>query len=230
MNLRFKISHILLLVLFGIATLQIAFSNGDSVNSWVNDTADILQKEAPDIDPNALLLGLKAYQTAIDRGLSDSPIFTIIDFTKSSATPRLWVFDLDKKAVLINTLVAHGRNSGDHTFAKTFSNKPRSQKSSLGLFLTAGTYYGRQGYSLRLMGLEEGINDNVWKRAVVIHGASYVSEEAALKLGRIGRTMGCPAVTRRIARPLIDTIKGGSLLFSYYPETGWLERSDYLSL
>lgn len=100
--------------------------------------------------------------------------------------------------------------------------------SSLGLFQTADTYQGRNGYSLRLRGLERGFNDRSEDRSIVMHGAPYVSDAIVDRLGRPGRSWGCPAVRNGVARQLIDSIKGGSLLFVYYPDSEWLKKSSYL--
>jgi hypothetical protein len=143
----------------------------------------------------------------------------VIDYTKPSSEPRLWVFDLDFKRVLFEEPVAHGMNSGGDRSIR-FSNEPGSLMSSLGVFLTADTYIGKHGLSLRLRGMEKGINDRSLERAVVIHAASYVHRR-----GRIGRSWGCPAVRPEISGVLIESVRGGALLLSYYPEQSWLEAS-----
>jgi hypothetical protein len=125
---------------------------------------------------------------------------------------------------LFEELAAHGKNSGDDR-ALRFSNAPQSLESSLGAFLTGETYMGKHGLSLRLAGLEKGINDNSLSRDIVIHGANYVSEAVARARGRIGRSWGCPAVRTEIARQLIETLKGGSLVVAYYPDRDWLQTS-----
>jgi len=149
-------------------------------------------------------------------------VLTIIDFSKAANEKRLFVVDLDLGKVLFNTYVAHGRESGD-LFAKYFSNKASSLKSSLGFFETAATYIGKHGYSLKLNGLEKGINDQANKRAIVFHGASYVSESYIRENGTIGRSWGCPAVPSSLSKPIIDKIKGGSCIFIY------AEDSDYIN-
>jgi hypothetical protein len=137
------------------------------------------------------------------------------------------VLDLAQSRLLFRDLVAHGSSTGE-LISRTFSNRPGSRQTSLGLFLTADTYTGRNGYSLRLLGLEPGVNDRALERAIVMHGADYVSEEFARARGRLGRSWGCPAVSRKLARPIIDAIKGGSLVFSYYADAQWLETSEFL--
>jgi hypothetical protein len=137
------------------------------------------------------------------------------------------VFDVAQGRLLFQELVAHGRNTGER-LAERFSNVEGSKMSSLGLFQTAETYYGSNGYSLRLRGLDPGFNDNALARAIVMHGAPYVSEALAERVGRIGRSWGCPAVREEVARTVIDTLKGGALIFAYYPDRKWLKESPML--
>lgn len=142
-------------------------------------------------------------------------ILTLIDFSKASTEKRLFVFDMKNHKLLFSSLVAHGKNSGGK-YATSFSNRNGSYMSSLGFYLTQETYQGSNGYSLRLNGLEEGINDNARQRAIVVHGASYANP-SVIKSGRLGRSFGCPALPQALARPIIDTIKGGSVMFIYAP-------------
>ena len=141
-------------------------------------------------------------------------LLTIIDFNLPSTEKRMYVLDLSKKEVLYVTHVAHGRNSGGN-FATSFSNKNGSYQSSLGFYRTAETYNGGNGYSLRLDGLEKGINDLARPRAVVIHGADYCNEAFIKSTGRLGRSFGCPALPQELNKPIINTIKDGSLIFIY---------------
>ena len=167
--------------------------------------------------PSRLVLdaAFAAYQSAAHRGVVlHENLLTVIDYTRPSTEPRLWVLDLDAGRVLYRELVAHGKASGDNT-TRAFSNAPGSLMSSVGLFLTDVSYLGRNGYSLRLRGLEAGVNDRAYERAIVLHGATYVSQAVAARLGRLGRSWGCPAVRADIARPLIDLIKGGTVLYAY---------------
>jgi hypothetical protein len=158
-----------------------------------------------------------AYRHALDLGVVVNPrLLTVIDYSQPSTEPRLWVFDLVSRVVLRRELVAHGQGSGGN-FATSFSNDEGSHKSSLGLFVTGATYVGRNGYSLRLRGLDPGVNDHAYGREIVIHGAEYVSDTFARALGRIGRSWGCPAVRPAIAQALIDEIKDGTVLFAYGP-------------
>ena len=155
----------------------------------------------------------------------ENPVLTIIDFSLPSTEKRLWVIDMEKSEILINTVVSHGRNSGQ-LMAESFSNKPESFKSSLGFFKTAETYFGKHGYSLRIDGLEQGINDQARNRAIVIHGADYAKEEFAKATGRLGRSLGCPALPPDISKQAIDLIKEGSLLFVFGKAPDYLEKSE----
>lgn len=139
------------------------------------------------------------------------PVLTIIDYKQPSTSKRMWVIDMQDETVVHNTYVAHGRNSG-MKYATNFSNIVSSRKTSLGVFLTNETYYGRNGYSLRLDGLTPGANDNARRRAIVVHGAHYAEESFIKQTGRLGRSWGCPAVPATLARAIIDTIKSGSVI------------------
>ncbi|MET3034826.1 murein L,D-transpeptidase catalytic domain family protein [Chryseobacterium sp. NRRL B-14859] len=157
----------------------------------------------------------------------DSHLLTICDFSMSSNTKRLWIIDLDDKKVLFNSLVAHGKNTGEE-FATNFSNRESSLQSSLGFYITDATYQGDNGYSLRLLGMDKGFNDAAYKRAIVMHGADYVSDSFATMHKRIGRSWGCPAVPRELSQSMINTIKGRNLLFIYYPDQNYLSSSEWL--
>lgn len=187
-----------------------------------------LLSQAPGLRENVLRMALEASGCAARRGLvSRRDLLTVIDYSLSSSVPRLWVFDLAEKKLLFRELVAHGKNSGGDR-ANFFSNEHGSLATSLGLFVTADTYVGNNGYSLRLRGLEEGVNDQAMARAIVMHGASYVSGEAIKVLGRLGRSWGCPAVRSEIARAIINKVRGGSAVFAYYPDQKWLRTSAFL--
>jgi hypothetical protein len=177
---------------------------------------EALLRVAPTLRPEALHAALLAWRRLAARGLVTRPLLTVIDYGLPSTAPRLWVLDLEARRLLFHTLVAHGRNSGENE-AVSFSNDEGSLMSSLGAFATGTTYTGKNGYSLRLLGLDPGLNDRAEARAIVMHGAPYVSEEFARAHGRLGRSWGCPAVELSIARPLIDRVKGGSLLYAWHP-------------
>jgi hypothetical protein len=187
-----------------------------------------LAAAAPAANPHVISLATRAADCARREGLLDGfRHLAVIDYSLPSTKPRLWVFDVAQGRLLFQELVAHGRNTGER-LAERFSNVEGSKMSSLGLFQTAETYYGSNGYSLRLRGLDAGFNDNALTRAIVMHGAPYVSEAIAERVGRIGRSWGCPAVRQEVARTVIDTLKGGALIFAYYPDRKWLRESPML--
>jgi hypothetical protein len=160
--------------------------------------------------------------------LQNKKIITIIDFSKLSTQERFFVIDLENKLILYKSLVAHGKNSGEN-IADSFSNDSKSLKSCLGFFLTAETYTGKHGYSLKLDGLEPGINDNARQRAIVIHGADYVSASFAQQHGRLGRSWGCPALPTDRSKEIIDKISQGSCLFIYGNDPKYLKNSKILN-
>jgi len=188
-----------------------------------------LLKQAPGLRAEVLRLALDAAENAAARGyVKRRDILTVIDYSLPSSQPRLFVFDLAARKLLFRELCAHGKNSGgDRT--TYVSNSPGSLATSIGLFVTADTYMGGNGYSLRLRGLEEGVNDMAWDRLIVMHGASYVSRTAIKALGRLGRSWGCPAVRKEVAKKVIDTVRGGSAVFAYYPEKKWLAKSEFFT-
>jgi len=178
-----------------------------------------LLQAAPTIRPEALLAALAARDALSSRGEVSRPILTVVDYGLPSTTRRMWVFDLAARRLLFHELVAHGRSSGED-LARSFSNEEGSLMTSLGAFVTGTTYYGRNGYSLRLRGMEPGLNDRAEARTIVVHGAAYVSQAVAHKLGRLGRSHGCPAVRPEIARTLIDKVKDNTLLYAWHPTMG----------
>lgn len=157
--------------------------------------------------------------------LLNNSIISIIDFSLPSNQKRLFIIDLKNYKILFNTLVAHGRNTG-REWATDFSNDNRSYKSSPGFYVTRETYEGNNGYSLKLQGLERGINDNAYERGIVIHGARYVNDDIASAQGFVGRSHGCPAVPVETSKPIINTIKNGTCLFIYHPS--YVDRSVIL--
>jgi len=187
-----------------------------------------LSRAAPAANPKVISLALSALDCALSQGMSPARNLTVIDYSLVSTKPRLWVFDLVTGKLLFQELVAHGKNTGKN-FAQSFSNLYGSYQTSLGLFRTKETYIGANGYSLRMEGLENGFNDKAMERAIVFHGADYVDLKLAKKLGYLGRSHGCPAVRRGIAKRVIDTIKGEQFLFSYYPDKKWLSKSQFLN-
>ena len=187
-----------------------------------------LVRQAPGLRSDVLQLALRAAQAATEKGLvKRRDLITVIDYSLPSTQPRLFVFDLVARKLLFRELVAHGKNSGNNV-PSFFSNATGSLASCLGLFVTDDPYIGGNGYSLRLKGLETGINDMAWSRAIVMHGAAYVSVAAIRILGRLGRSWGCPAVRPEIAHQIIDTLRGGTAVFAYYPEKSWLASSSFV--
>jgi hypothetical protein len=162
------------------------------------------------------------------KGLINKDILTLVDFTLSSNTKRLWVIDLTTNTIIFHSLVAHGRNTGEE-FAKNFSNQPESYKSSLGFYATGEVYNGKHGMSLKLDGLEKGINDKARERAVVIHGAEYVSESFIKGNKRLGRSQGCPALPVEMNQKIISAIKNKSCLFIYHPTNNYQANSKIIS-
>jgi len=181
------------------------------------------------IDPTVFELALGAAACAVKSGaIIDPSTLTVIDYSRPSTARRLWVFDMHTQALLYEELVAHGKNSGDN-MATRFSNDLDSHQSSIGLYLTEDSYVGKNGYSLRLRGLDEGFNDRASERAIVMHGAPYVNDDIARTMGRLGRSWGCPALREGVARVIIDRVKETGLLFAYYPDSAWLKSSKYLN-
>jgi hypothetical protein len=180
------------------------------------------------VKPSVFDLALGAAACAVRSGVVVSPAtLTVIDYSLPSTAKRMWVYDLNARTLVFEELVAHGSASGDN-FATSFSNSPDSHQTSLGLFVTDEPYVGKNGYSLRMDGLDAGVNDRARERAIVIHGADYVSDAFAKAQGRLGRSWGCPAVRGVIAKSLIDRVRGGGLVFAYYPDPQFLADSKFV--
>lgn len=186
--------------------------NDSSYTSWKESLTDSMGIPSP-----AVNLALNGYFALTSKNLlNNDTLITIIDFSSPSIEQRLFILDLKNHEIVKIALVAHGTNSGVN-IAESFSNKRHSKKSSLGLYITNETYFGKHGYSLRLDGMNKGLNDNARKRAIVIHGASYVSERFIKENGRLGRSFGCPALSINDTEEIINLIKDGSCLFIYHP-------------
>jgi hypothetical protein len=187
-----------------------------------------LAAAAPSANPKVIELALQAHECAIGTGVAPRATrLAVIDYSRPSTERRLWVFDLARQKLMYDEYVAHGQGTGDN-YAKKFSNLDGSHQTSLGLFTTADTYVGHNGYSLRMNGLEKGVNDNALARAIVIHGAPYVNPALAKTQGRLGRSWGCPALRPEVAHEVIDNLKQGQMLFAYYPDKDWLAHSPFL--
>lgn len=189
---------------------------------------DDLSQVAPALDTQVLTHAVAAMQCAVNNGASPAQRLAVIDFSLPSSERRLWIFDLQRKRLLLEEFVAHGQKSGEN-HATRFSNILGSHQSSIGLFRTAESYHGKHGYSLRMDGLEPGVNDLARERAIVIHPADYVNPAWIATQGRIGRSQGCPAVRPEVARMVVDSLKGGQFMFSWYPDQQWLNSSAYLN-
>ena len=186
----------------------------------------VFAKDVRGLSPRILAEALDAMACAKASGVSGrDDLLTIIDYSLPSTQPRLWVLDLARGEVLFHELVAHGAGTGEN-YATRFSNVKDSRQTSLGLFLTGGTYTGGNGYSMILKGLDAGVNDNAEPRHIVMHGAWYVSNDQIRSQGRLGRSWGCPALSQDMAPRVIDTIKGGTFVFSYAGEKSWLQQAS----
>ncbi len=175
----------------------------------------------------AFNMALTGWEKLKAKGIVNKNIIAICDFTQSSTQKRLYIVDLEQQKLLFNTLVAHGKNTGEE-FARHFSNEPSSYKSSLGFYATKQTYEGEHGLSLKLQGLEKGFNDKAEERAIVLHGANYVCSNFVCEQGRLGRSWGCPAVSYEEHEAIINTLKDGSCLFIYYPDKKYLASSSLI--
>jgi hypothetical protein len=178
--------------------------------------------------PEVFALAKTAFEKAWNEGKTRKTVYTIIDYGLSSDNKRMWVIDMMSGKVLYNEYVSHGRNSGLNSVT-SLSNVDSSKQSNVGLLKTAETYYGKHGLSLKMDGLEAGFNDNARDRYIVIHGATYATEGFVRANGRLGRSWGCPAIDPAVTKEIIEKIKGGSLVFGHYPDSGWLSRSRYLN-
>jgi L,D-transpeptidase catalytic domain len=230
--MRLSVALVLSLSVAGLVGAAESYPSAASSKSTASGSSESNGRafaDAQSLDDKVLRLALNAAACARDSGaVTNDRLLTVIDYSKASTQPRLWVLDLERERVLFEELVAHGRGSGEN-FATRFSNVDGSHQTSLGLFRTADTYVGANGYSLRLDGLEAGVNDRARDRAIVMHGAPYVNDSSVRALGRLGRSHGCPALRPAVARTVIDTIKQGSLVFAYYPDKRWLNGSRFLN-
>src|SRR5665213_2703684 len=171
----------------------------------------------------------RGYHNLLKKGeLKKSSVLSICDFTQSSRNKRLYVIDVANKKLLFNTYVSHGMNSGVE-YATSFSNKSNSFKSSLGFFLTSKTYFGRNGLSLKVRGLEKGYNDLAAKRHIVLHGSEYITPDYLKDNGEMGRSLGCAAMPNAVSPKIIKTVKNGSCLFIYSPNVKYLNSSSVIN-
>lgn len=188
----------------------------------------MLEEKSVGMSPVVISKTITTLKCAQSRHTNHHHILTVIDYSLPSNQKRLWVFDLRENKMLFHTYVSHGITSGT-LLTNQFSNKHNSKASSIGVYRTDQSYYGRHGLSLRLTGLEPGFNDHASGRAVVMHSAWYVNEAFISKYGRPGRSWGCPAISKDIKKPLITAIKNNGLLVIYYPGEKWVKNSRYLN-
>ncbi|WP_311948606.1 murein L,D-transpeptidase catalytic domain family protein [Halomonas piscis] len=219
-----KASALLLSLSLGAFTLPLPAADFSARVASAPATASPLLHRLEQLAPGATPRALRMAAESLACADPDAERLALIDFSRPSTEARLWVFDLERHRLLFKELVSHGQGSGN-ALATSFSNTPDSHQSSLGLFRTLNSYYGRNGYSLRLEGLEPDVNDLAFERAIVIHGADYVSDAFIDRTGRLGRSHGCPAVRSEVAYPLIDSLKNEQYVFAYYPDEEWLASS-----
>ena len=214
-----------IIILAALLAAMSGAAHADKIPS--NLEAEVLQL-APNLNSKAVHYAVEAYQKAREQGIDQQAILTVVDFEMPSTQKRLWVFDLKHDKVLFNTYVTHGHNSGDGQETTSFSNSMQSHKSSLGLYETGHEYVGEHGYSLRLIGLERGFNNNAYDRSIVVHGAWYATDQFVQQHHMLGRSWGCFAMDPQLSKKVIKTIKNGSLIFAYYPNHNWIRHSTYL--
>lgn len=210
-----------------LAALWLSYASVSMASTAQDGLLRDLARVAPALSQQALQHALAAMQCAVNHGAEPAHRLAVIDYSRPSTERRLWIFDLQRKRLLLRDFVAHGRQSGEN-FAEVFSNRLGSHQTSLGLFRTAESYRGKHGYSLRMDGLEPGLNDLARERAIVIHGAAYVSPRLVQSQGRIGRSLGCPAVRPEVARMVVDQLKGGQFLFAWHSNQRWMQGSASL--
>jgi len=213
----------------------LAFNNSSvnkipgSIKEVKSDCYTIWQLGSAGLSETAFNYAIKGFEYLNKANqIAKKNIISVVDFSKPSTQKRLFVIDVTSGKILFNTWVAHGRNSGTE-YANEFSNLPESHQSSLGFYTTLSTYIGGHGYSLRLKGCEKGINDKAYERAIVIHGADYVSGEFINSRGALGRSYGCPAIPNELSKKIIDVIKNGSCLFIYHPTKKYCSSSKILN-
>ncbi len=205
---------------------SVTISSLDSKVETIYNNLNSNQFDLPNLE--SFKEALKGYYSLKERGLIQKDILTLVDFSLSSNVKRLWVIDLSTNTILYNSLVAHGRNTGEE-YANSFSNANSSYKSSLGFYSTGEVYNGKHGMSLKLDGLEKGVNDNARERGVVMHSANYVSNSFIKCNKRLGRSQGCPAIPVELLKGIVNTIKNKSCLFIYHPSRSFEKISVLIS-
>jgi len=243
-----------LLTVFAVLTFSFAFTTTDNLDSRIdNSELEAIASTIPDKNTNTSFetkvatlysefstnnasipampvfeKAMKGYEQLEEKGKVGKKILTVVDFGLSSTKKRMWIMNMDTKEVLFHTYVSHGKNTGGE-FATKFSNTVNSLQSSLGFYVSAETYYGKNGLSLFIDGMEKGFNNNARKRYVVIHGADYAEPNFISRIGRLGRSYGCPAVPNTIAKDVIDTIKDESVVYIHKNNKDYLNNSPLLN-
>jgi len=235
--MKLRLLPLLLTIIFlsSFTTPYTINTNPNEIVASIEEDVEILTLYKIFTNQNSTMPKLESFTNAIKgysklkaQGKIKNETLTIIDFSLSSTVKRLWVLDMTTNKVLFNTVVAHGRNTGGE-FATKFSNTNNSNQSSLGFYVTDNTYYGKNGLSLFLDGQEKGFNSNARKRYVVFHGAKYSNPNFAKRNGRLGRSLGCPAVPTAVNTAIINTIKNKSCLFIYHPNKNYKTNSKLIS-
>ncbi|HSJ67586.1 MAG TPA: murein L,D-transpeptidase catalytic domain family protein [Anditalea sp.] len=178
---------------------------------------------------NLLEMAVNGYHKLLNnKQIEKGKTLTIVDFSLPSTEKRMWIIDVESGMILHNSVVSHGRNSGN-LMAEKFSNVDSSYMSSLGFYVTGETYFGKHGYSLRLDGVEKGFNDKARDRAIVIHGAEYANENFITSTGRLGRSLGCPALPVDTSKEIIDMIKDKTCLFIFGKDDDYISKSKLIN-
>lgn len=212
-----------------IAATSPVVSNSKKLIAQAKALYDSLKLKRAGLSKKAFEFAWRGYQYMLSKRMLRNPaVLSICDFSQSSRRKRLYIIDLEAMKLLINTHVAHGRNSGSE-YAKTFSNSMESHKSSLGFYITKQPYWGGHGFSLEIEGLERGINDKANERKIVVHGSDYVGDQFLRSNRFSGRSFGCPAIPSTVTAKVINTIKNGSCLFIYHPTKNYISKSKILN-
>jgi hypothetical protein len=235
MSTLFSKTQYVLLIIAVFFTSTAGFSKFDNGHAIINKSNyeesslyDQLQLSQLGLKKDIFDNALKGWNVLLENKTLENPnLLSIADLSQSSNSKRLYVIDLVQKKVLFNTYVAHGNKSGEE-FASSFANTLNSHKSSLGFYITGSIYNGIHGLAMRLRGIEKGINDIAEERGIVMHGAPYVSESFIKKVGRLGRSQGCPAVPAALCTPIVNSIKEGSCFFIFYPDSDYFKKSQLL--
>lgn len=227
-----RIATLLILSVLALGNLRFVRSTPVRTNDWSAyskpDLYDVMELSQKGMNKEVFEKAVSGWNQLRRKDLLENPeLLSIVDLSQSCNSKRLYVIDMAKKSVWFTTYVSHGRGSGEE-FAHAFSNAPDSYKSSLGFYVTGPTYIGSHGLSMKLKGLETGTNNLAELRGIVMHGASYVSEDFIQQNGRLGRSLGCPAVPEKECAAIVNKIKEGSCFFIFYPDSIYFKSSTFL--